>query len=104
MSNPLVTRFLRQTAVWKQRTGGDAYTGATYTTGTTIWVRWFDENQLINTDDETEVLSRAHISAREDLKVGDVIVDASGRDREILTVRLNRDTRGQTSHRVAYLN
>lgn len=104
MRNPLVDRYLKQQAAWSPLTGSDDYNGRTYGTPTTINVRWYDEQNMIHTNDETEVLSRAHISAVEAINTGDRITDPEGRQREVLTVRINRDTRGNYSHRTAYLN
>lgn len=100
----MARRFMQQTLSWRARTSEDAYAGNTYAAAKQIQARWYDEHVLIQTDDETETLSRSHISVVEPVEIGDTITDPQGREREVLTVRLNRDTRGRYSHRVAYLN
>lgn len=103
MSNPLIRRFLRQTATWKPRTAADDYDGNTYGTPATIKVRWYDEVKSLMNANEVEVISTAHISCLEHVHAGDLITDPDGRDREVITVRRNLDTRGAFSHHVAYL-
>lgn len=104
MTNRMAQRFMRQPVVWKKLLTRDPYGGNIYGPARTINARWYDELVMIHTDDETETLSRSHISCVEVVEIGDTITDAQGREREVLTVRLNRDTRGRYSHRVAYLN
>lgn len=99
----MVDKFLRQTATWEARTGTDAHAGNTYGTAATIKVRWFTEHVVVRTSDRREITSSAHISCKEAVALGDRITDESGRAREVIDVRLDRDTRGNYSHRVAYL-
>lgn len=97
-------RFMRQQVVWKKLLSSDDYAGNIYGAPQTINARWYDEHVMIHTTDDTETLSTSHISCVETVEIGDLITDRAGREREVLTVRLNRDTRGRYSHRVAYLN
>lgn len=98
-----VARFFTQTAVLERRTASDAYDGNTYATGTTVNVRWFTEATVVRTNDRREVISSAHVSLTNTVTEGDRITDESGRAREVVLVRKNRDTRGTFSHFVAYL-
>lgn len=98
----MTDRFMQQTATLKARTATDAYTGDTFTTST-IAVRWYTEETLLRMDDGREIVSSGHISTAAVISEGDRVTDEDGRDREILRVRLNRDSRGNMSHRVGYL-
>jgi hypothetical protein len=98
-----VARFMKQTAVLERRTATDAYDGTTYATGVTVNVRWFTEATVVRTRDAREVISSAHVSLKDTITEGDRITDESGRAREVVMVRKNRDTRGTFSHYVAYL-
>lgn len=99
----MIRRYLKQTARWHRRTAADPYAGSTYSDEGPIKVRWHEEAQLVTTHDQSEVTSSAHVSAIEPISVGDLITGDDGREREVVAVRVNRDTRGAYSHRVAYL-
>lgn len=99
----MIQRFLRETATLQRRTASDAYAGPTYATAQKVKVRWHDETNLIRTSDETEVVSRAHVSLVEVPAPGDRVTGPDGRPRDVITVRRALDTRGQYSHCVAYL-
>lgn len=101
--NPLIDPMTKQTAALERRSDTDAYTGNTYAAPVTIAVRWHTEERVLRYDDGREVVSTAHISTAEAIAVGDRVTDETGRKREILRVRLNRDTTGRYSHRVGYL-
>lgn len=97
------SRFFQQTAVWEARTSSDAYTGDTFASPVTINVRWYTENELVRNDEGREVTTSARISTLTAVKVGDRVTDEMTRERTIVTVRKNRDTRGVFSHYVAWL-
>lgn len=99
----MVNKFLKQTASWEARTGTDAHSGNTYSTAVPIKVRWFTEHVVLRLSDRREVTSSAHISTKAAISTGDRITDEFGRAREIIDVRLDRDSRGNYSHRVGYL-
>jgi len=101
--NTMTQRFLKQTATWEARTGTDAHSGNTYGASATIKVRWFTEHVVLRLANRREVTSSAHISTTATVNEGDRITDEFGRAREIVDVRINRDSRGALSHRVAYL-
>lgn len=101
--NPLIDPMTKQTAELERRSDTDAYDGNTYAAAVTIAVRWRTEERVLRYDDGREVVSTAHISTVEVISVGDRITDETGRKREILRVRLNRDTTGRYSHRIGYL-
>lgn len=99
----LIDRFLNETATLERRTGTDAYSGDTFSAPKSIKVRWMTENTVVLLSDRREVVSDSHISCTDEVAVGDRVTDEAGRKREVLTVRLNRSTRGVFSHYVAYL-
>lgn len=101
--NPLIDPMLAQTATLERRSATDAYRGTTYAVAGTIAVRWFTEERVLRFDDGREVVSTAHISTAAEIEVGDRVTDEAGTPREVLRVRLNRDTTGRYSHRVGYL-
>lgn len=94
---------MREVVQWESRSGGDAYSGVTFDPAVPIQARWFDEVQVVRGDDRREVTSTAHVSTMAFVREGDRITDPSGRAREVIRVRVNRDTRGRYSHTVAYL-
>ena len=98
-----VGRFFFQQCVLERRVGTDAYGGNTYGIPTTIRVRWFNEVTVLRTETDREVTSDAHISTESVIRAGDRITDEDGRKREVVVVRLNRNTRGEFSHFVGYL-
>jgi hypothetical protein len=98
-----VARFFKQTAILERRTVTDAYNGTSYGPPSTIAVRWFTDASVVLTNERREVTSNARISTLAEVSVGDRVTDESGRQREVVQVRFNRGTRGDYSHRVAYL-
>ena len=98
-----VSRFLKQPVLLERRVSTDAYSGNSYATGVTVPARWFSEVSVLMGDDRREVVSSAHVSLLVEVSEGDRITDESGRAREVVRVRRNRDTRGVFSHYVAYL-
>lgn len=101
--NPLIDPMTRQTATLERRTGTDGYRGTTYAAPETIAVRWFTEERVLRFDDGREIVSSSHVSTAVAIAEGDRITDEDGRKREVVRVRLNRDTTGRYSHRVGYL-
>jgi len=102
-TNTLVHRFLRTTSQHRARTTADAYSGDTFAAPATVKVRWYDQVQTVRTIDEQELTSTAHATLLEEINPGDTLTDPEGRERRVITVRRNEDTRGRYSHRVAYL-
>jgi hypothetical protein len=98
-----VQRFFLQQCVLERRIGTDSYAGNTYGNPTAIRVRWFNEVNVLRTETDREVTSDAHISTTTVIRFGDRITDEDGRKREVVIVRLNRNTRGEFSHFVGYL-
>lgn len=98
-----VARFFKQTAVWEARLATDHHRGTTYDTATTIAVRWFTGERVVRTAQGREVVSGSRVSTLAAVREGDRITDEDGRQREVVAVRKNRNTRGQFSHYVADL-
>ncbi len=94
-------RFFRQSVTLKRLTSSDAYAGSTYANPEVILARWTDAQDLQRDANGREITTRARVSTLASLKVGDVLVDALGRDREIVSVTLARDTRARESHTIA---
>lgn len=97
-----VKRFFREAAQHAALTGSNSYTGDTFATATDIQVRWFTENELIRNSDGQEVTTAARISTTANVGLGDRIT-RDGTDWHIVQLRVNRDTKGNFSHRVAWL-
>jgi len=92
-----------QTAVWERRISTNAYDGNTYAAAVTIAVRWFTEERVLRFNDGREIVSGSHVSTSATIAEGDRITDEDGTAREVVRVRLNRDTTGRYSHRIGYL-
>jgi hypothetical protein len=98
-----VERFFLQKCTLERRIGTDAYNGTTYGIPTVIRVRWYNETNLLRTATSRELTSDAHISTDTLIRIGDRITDEDGRKREVVEVRLNRNTRGVFSHFLGFL-
>jgi len=98
-----VERFFKQQATWEKRTGTDDYGGNVYSSGKSIWVRWFSEDSVVRDDTSRQTTSVSRLSTLEPIKTGDRITDESARQREVIDVRLNRSVAGYFSHYVVYL-
>jgi len=99
----IIDGFLQQTATLKRSTGPNAYGEQGHAAGVTVNVRWFYQNEMVRNDEGREVVSSAHISLKDSITTQDLVTDENGRDREVITVRKNRDVDGIFSHFVAYL-
>lgn len=96
-------RFFQQTAAWEKLTGSDPYEGDTFDAAQDISVRWYTSNDLVRDAQGNEVVSSGRISTTTEVSVGDKVTDEMSRERRVVTVRKNRDTRGKFSHYVAHL-
>ena len=90
--------FFRQTITHKPLVSSDSYAGSTYGAARSFLGRWTDRDELMRASDGREVVSTARVSTLEPVLVGDVLVDADGRAREVVSVKSARDVHGRFSH------
>ena len=90
--------FFRQTIVHKPLVTADSYEGSTFGEARAVLGRWTDRDELLRASDGREVVSTARVSTLVALSAGDVLVDAGGRSREVVSVREARDVRGRFTH------
>ena len=95
------SRFFRQAITLKRLVSRDDYAGSSYAEPETIYARWSDKPELVRGNDGVEVTTSARVSTLEALSVGDRLLDASGTEREVVSVGEARDVRGGRSHVVA---
>jgi len=98
-----VQRFLTQSIQLERRTAQDAWAGNTFAAPVLISARWATADRVTRGRDGGEIVSDAHFSTLAPVSEGDRVTDESGRAREVIRVRTNRDSRGFFSHYVAYL-
>lgn len=98
-----IDRYLTDTATWTHGGTRDSFGRTSGATVEEIPVRWLHATELVRGDDGREVVSSAQISTTAEVRVGDVITDERGVEREIILVRTAQDVRGNFSHYVARL-
>lgn len=98
-----IARFLTDSATWIRGGTRDAYGRTTGETSSSIDGRWLHSTELVRGDDGQEIVSTAQFSTAEEVRVGDVLVDERGVEREVILVTTAQDVRGNFSHYVVRL-
>ena len=95
--------FFRERASLERLLGRDSYSGDTFYDAESIWVRWLQETQQVQTASGREVLTMARVSTMTPLSEGDRLEHEDGHRGRVVRVRRNRSTDGRFSHYVADL-
>lgn len=70
----IITKVLKQTAVWWARTTPDAYGQFTFASPVEVKVRWEDSIDTFKDENGNEHTSKSYVMVDRDMKVGDVLM------------------------------
>lgn len=94
----IIDDYTAQTVTWKRQTGVNQYNEPTFEE-TTIRARWQPQFTRVRDSRGEEVTSSARVYTAKPVDIGDMLIDAYGREWPVITISQPTTLGGAESHR-----